>query len=100
MKFTDRVWLFRLKLDSFHKPVWVVSGHDFHRPPKKSLSERFVTGRDFSRADKPFIFLPEPASAGGTRLCFDFFSSLSQSCRTAIANTGLQPLRVFSSDQL
>jgi hypothetical protein len=49
--------------------------HAFHRPLKKSLLECFVTGHDFSRADKPFIFLPEPASAGGTRPCFDSFSS-------------------------
>ncbi len=27
---------------------------------------RLVTGHDFSRADRPFIFLPEPALAGGT----------------------------------
>jgi len=46
-----------------------VSGHDMqlcirarlHRPLKNSASESFVTGHDFSRADKPFIFLPEPA---------------------------------------
>src|SRR5271170_1093553 len=31
---------------------------------EKVRFERFVTGHDFSRADKPFIFLPEPASAG------------------------------------
>jgi hypothetical protein len=29
----------------------------------------------FSRADKPFIFLSEPALAGGTEPCFDFFRS-------------------------
>jgi hypothetical protein len=28
--------------------------------------ECFVSGHDFSRADKPSIFLPEPALAGGT----------------------------------
>jgi len=43
---------------------------------EKVRFERFVTGRDFSRADKPFIFLPEPALAGGTGPCFDFFRSL------------------------
>jgi hypothetical protein len=35
-------------------------------PLKESASESFVTGHDFSRADRPFIFLPEPALAGGT----------------------------------
>jgi len=39
---------------------------------KKSLLECFVTGHDFSRADKSFIFLPEPALAGGTGPCLDF----------------------------
>ncbi len=37
-----------------------------HRPLKKSASEGFVIGHDFSRADRPFIFLPEPALAGDT----------------------------------
>jgi hypothetical protein len=41
-------------------------GARLHRPLKKSLLECFVSGHDFSRADKPFIFLPEPALAGGT----------------------------------
>ena len=27
-----------------------------YRPLKKSFRERFVTGHDFSRADKPFYF--------------------------------------------
>jgi hypothetical protein len=48
----------------------------FSRLPKKLLLERFVTGQDFSRADKPFIFLPEPALAGGTGHYFDFFRGL------------------------
>jgi hypothetical protein len=43
---------------------------------EKVRFERFVTGHDFSRADKPFIFLPEPALAGGTTPFLDFFSSL------------------------
>jgi hypothetical protein len=34
-----------------------------HRLLKKSSRKRFVTGHDFSRADKPFIFSPESASA-------------------------------------
>jgi hypothetical protein len=32
--------------------------NQLHKPPKKSASESFVTGHDFSRADKPIIFLP------------------------------------------
>jgi hypothetical protein len=32
---------------------------------EKVRFERFVTGHDFSRADKPLIFLSEPALAGG-----------------------------------
>jgi len=38
---------------------------------------RFVSGHDFSRAAKPFIFRPEPALAGGTVLTnCNFFSGL------------------------
>jgi len=43
---------------------------------EKVRFERFVTGHDFSRADKPFIPFPERALAGGTGPCFDFFRSL------------------------
>jgi len=49
--------------------------------------ECFVTGPDFSRAGKPFIFLPEPALVGGTRPWFDFscslFSRPDQSTKTS-----------------
>jgi len=34
--------------------------------------------RRFSAAFKPFVSHPKPASAGGTRPCFDFFGSLFQ----------------------
>ena len=50
---------------------------DVHRlsVTQKSASESLVSGHDFSRADKPLIFLPEPALAGGTMLWFQLFRS-------------------------
>jgi len=43
---------------------------------EKVRLDRLVTGLDFSRANKPFIFILEPALAGGTGPCFDFFRNL------------------------
>jgi hypothetical protein len=43
---------------------------------QKKSALRFVTGHDFSRADKPFISLPEPALAGGIGRYFDSSRSL------------------------
>jgi len=54
----------------------------------------FVSGHDFSRAEKPFIFLPEPALAGGTRPCFDFSRSLFRRAdQSGEKNRGLSPRR-------
>jgi hypothetical protein len=39
-----------------------------HRLLKKSSRKRFVTGHDFSRADKPFISLLESASQFAEKL--------------------------------
>ena len=47
-----------------------------NRSLKKSSSERFASGHDFSRADKPFILSSRAGFCPARDLFFDFFSDL------------------------
>jgi hypothetical protein len=57
-----------------------VTGHDFTGPEKVAFGVLCVRARLQSCRYTIFIFLPEPALAGGTGPCFDFFRSLFQAC--------------------
>jgi hypothetical protein len=45
-------------------------GHDFHRSPKKSLSDWFAPGHGFSRAVKPFIIVLETTLQAAEKVDF------------------------------
>jgi hypothetical protein len=55
-------------------------GARLHSLRKNSGFERFVTGHDFSRADKPFILFPESASADDRKLAQRVFPQPVQAC--------------------
>jgi Fe-S cluster assembly protein SufD len=53
----------------------IFEGARLYRLLKRSALERFVTGHDFSRADKPFIFIIPSGLQPARDLLFDFWHS-------------------------
>jgi hypothetical protein len=57
--------------------VECLEGARLQRLLKESGFERFVSGHDFSRADKPFIFFPESAFSRRQKTGAESFSATS-----------------------
>ena len=60
-------------------------GARLHRLLKNSISARFVSGHDFSRADKLFVFVIPSGLQPARDLLFGLFQEPVQPCRTLLS---------------